>query len=126
MRIVRALTALFVAVLIGTAMLSTGSASATDSLPERVISADTEPKTFKSFKLTGTIEAYPSGKALVQKKKCRSCDFKTVDKINTSAYGSYSTKIYAPLKGKWKWRIKVNEQGGYAASYSEVIATFVK
>jgi hypothetical protein len=126
MRIFRALTAMIVAVLIGTSMLSLASAGATDTLPERVITADTKPKTYKSFKLTGTVEALPNGKALVQKKKCRSCDFKTVDKIRTSAYGNYSTKIQAPLKGKWKWRIKVNEQGGYAASYSEVIATFVK
>ncbi|WP_426242539.1 hypothetical protein [Nocardioides sp. LHG3406-4] len=123
MRIVRALIALFVAVLIGSSALPAG---ATGSLPERVITHDTQPKTYKSFKLTGNIEAYPNGKALVQKKKCRGCDFKTVDKITTSAYGNYSTKIYAPLKGKWKWRIKVNEQGGYAASYSDVIATFVK
>lgn len=125
MRIVRALLALLTAALLGATTLSTVPAGAAD-LPTRIIDSSTEPKTYRSFVLSGTVEAYPLGKVLVQKKKCKGCSFKTVDKIKTTEFGSYRTKIYAPLKGKWKWRLKVNEQGGYAASYSKVYATFVK
>ncbi len=127
MRIVRTLIALFVAGLVGSSALSVVPAGASESLPTRIITGDDTPKTYRSFKLAGNIEAFPNGKAFLQKKKCGKCNFKTVKKnVKTTAYGNYSTTIYTPPKGKWKWRIKVKAQGGYATSYSPIFATLFK
>ena len=127
MRIVRALIALFIATMLGTSVLSALPAGATDSLPARIITGDRTGLTYRSFSITGNIEAFPSGKAKLQKKACGSCKFKTVDKlVRASAYGNYKVKIFTPAKGVWKWRLKVKEQGGYATSYGPVFATYFK
>ena len=126
MRIVRALIALFIATLLGSSLMSVVPAGATEALPERVITGSRTPLTYKSFYVEGNIEAYPSGRAVLQKKACRSCKYKKVKKFTTTAYGNYRVKIYTPRTGKWKWRVKVKAQGGYATSYSQVFATFYK
>ncbi|WP_248580229.1 hypothetical protein [Nocardioides sp. InS609-2] len=126
MRIVRALIAMFIAALLGTSILSVVPAGATDTLPTRVITGERQATTYRAFSLKGNIEAFPNGEANLQKKACGSCKFKTVNKVKTTAYGNYKTKIFTPPTGKWKWRVKVKAQGGYATSYSPVFATFFK
>ncbi len=126
MRTVRALIALFIATTLGMSALAAVPAVAAGSLPTRVITGDDTQKTYRSFSLKGNIEAFPSSKARLQKKECGSCKFKTIKKVKTSAYGNYSTTIYTPPRGKWKWRVKVKAQGGYATSYSPVFATLFK
>ncbi|WP_104105626.1 hypothetical protein [Nocardioides sp. 616] len=128
MRAFRALTALIVAVLLGTSLLGPATAHArnTDN-PKRIVEVNAEKKLdYRSFRYKGTVEALPNGKVLLEKKSCGKCKWKTVKKLKTNDAGKFRTKIFTPNKGKWLWRTRVNAQGGYARSYSRKIATFFK
>jgi hypothetical protein len=127
MRVFRALTALIVAVLLGTSLLGPSAASAASDAPKRVVEVNADKKLdYRSFRYKGVVEALPNGKVLLQKKACGKCSWKTVKKLKTNDAGKFRTKIFTPNKGKFLWRTRVNAQDGYARSYSRQIATFFK
>lgn len=123
MRTFRAVLAAIVAALLVSGTLSTGASAG--SLPKRIIeevNPDTKQVSYNAFKLKGTVMEpqadgtllpYAKGKVKILKKKCGSCKWKTVKKIKTDANGTFKTRIYAPDKGRWKWRSKVDHSNGY-------------
>ena len=61
-----------------------------------------------------------SQKVKILKKTCGSCKWKTVKKVKTNDSGVFKTRIYAPDKGRWKWRSKVDHSGGYGNTKGKV------
>ena len=126
MRVFRAVLAAFVAALLMIGALSTGATAG--SLPERIID-ETPPGnkqvTYNAFKLKGKVEEpqidgtvlpYAERKVFIQKKACRKCAWRTNKKVGTDEAGKYKTRIYAPERGRWKWRVKVKASGGYGTT----------
>ena len=118
MRTLRAVLAAFVAALLVAGALSTGATAG--ALPKRIIdevNPDTKQVSYNAFKLKGTVTEpqldgtllpYANQKVKILKKACGSCKWKTVKKIKTDETGTFKTRIYAPDKGRWKWRSKVD------------------
>ena len=130
MRTVRTVLAALVAALLLVGGLSTSAGAG--SLPKRIIE-EVPPKTkqvsYNAFKLKGTVMEpqvdgtllpYANQKVKILKKKCGTCKWKTVKKIKTDDTGAYKTRIYAPEKGRWKWRSKVDHSNGYGNTKGKV------
>ena len=123
------LAALIAALLIGGA-LATGAAAG--SLPKRIIDEvppGTKQVSYNAFKLKGTVMEpladgtllpYAEQRVKILKKKCGTCKWKTVKKIKTDETGAFKTRIYAPEKGRWKWRSKVDHSNGYGNTKGKV------
>lgn len=123
MPIVRTLAAAALTVVVGAGALSVAPAQAEVKLPKREITQKRKQVDFSVFKFTGKIENPQAdgvtmlpyvGKFKLKKKACNTCKFKTVKKLKTNDQGKFKTKIYAPKKGRWKWRIVVPSSEGYA------------
>lgn len=140
MRTFRAFLATLTTVLLALGLLSiapaaTASTTATAAAPAATVAADPKPKrTFqlrvkrkdwRTSKVIGKVEALEKGKVLVQKKKCGKCKWKTVRKVKTNKKTRFTTKIYAPRKGRWFWRFRVNPQDGWARSFSKKLGTWL-
>jgi hypothetical protein len=129
MRTLRTVLAALVAALIVVGVLS---ASASASHPKRVIDEvppDTKQVSYNAFKLKGTVMEpqidgtllpYANQKVKILKKKCGTCKWRVVKKIRTDDAGVFKTRIYAPERGRWKWRSKVENSGGYATTMGKV------
>ncbi|WP_210439781.1 hypothetical protein [Nocardioides xinjiangensis] len=129
MRTFRVLAA-FVAALLVSGALSTGATAG--SLPKRIIDEvppATKQVSYNAFKLKGTVMEpqvdgtllpYANQKVKILKKKCGSCKWKTVKRIKTNDAGVFKTRIYAPEKGRWKWRSKVDHSNGYGNTKGRV------
>jgi len=136
MRTFRTVLAALVAALLVAGVLST-SASA-GSQPKRIIDEvppDTKQVSYNAFKLKGTVTEpqldgtmlpYANQQVKILKKKCGSCKWKTVKKVKTNDSGVFKTRIYAPEKGRWKWRSKVDHSNGYGNTKGEVWTLFFK
>ena len=123
MRKFRAVLAVLVAALLVGGVLAAGATAG--SLPKRIIdevNPDTKQVSYNAFKLKGTVMEpqidgsllpYANGKVKILKKKCGSCKWKVVKKVKTDETGKFKTRIYAPSKGRWKWRSKVDHSNGY-------------
>ena len=123
MRTFRTVLAALVAALLVVGVL--GVSATAGSAPKRII--DEEPPrdhqvSYNAFKLKGTVTEpqadgtvlpYANQKVKILKKTCGSCKWKTVKKVKTNDSGVFKTKIYAPEKGRWKWRSKVDHSDGY-------------
>jgi hypothetical protein len=130
MRTLRTVLAALVAALLVAGVLS-ASASA-GSQPKRIIDEvppDTKQVSYNAFKLKGTVMEpqldgtllpYANQQVKILKKKCGSCKWKTVKKIKTNDSGVFKTRIYAPERGRWKWRSKVDHSNGYGNTKGEV------
>ena len=130
MRIFRAVLAAFVAALLMTGAVSTVATAG--SLPERII--DEVPPgdhqvSYNAFKLKGTVSEpqadgtllpYANQKVKILKKACGSCKWKTVKKVKTNDSGVFKTRIFAPDKGRWKWRSKVDHSNGFGNTKGKV------
>ena len=130
MRKFRAVLAALVAALLVAGALSV-SASA-GSLPKRII--DEEPPgnhqvSYNAFKLKGTVTEpqldgttlpYANQPVKILKKKCGTCKWKAVKKVKTNDNGVFKTRIYAPDRGNWKWRSKVDHSNGYGNTKGKV------
>ncbi|NPD05054.1 hypothetical protein HN031_10205 [Nocardioides sp. zg-1308] len=130
MRTFRAVLAAFVAALLVSSALATGASAG--SLPKRII--DEVPPgdkqvSYNAFKLKGTVSEpqadgtllpYAEQKVKILKKACGSCKWKTVKKVKTDERGVFKTRIYAPSKGRWKWRSKVDNSNGYGNTKGKV------
>lgn len=126
MRMFRTIVSALLASLLSVALVGAAGASevADRAQPKRIIE-EKPPRdhqvSYNAFKLKGkvtepqvdgTLLPYV-GKVKVQKKACGGCKWKTVKKLKTNANGAYKTKIYAPDKGRWKWRSKVDHSNGF-------------
>jgi hypothetical protein len=123
MRIFRTVLAALVAALLVVGVLSVSATAG--SAPKRII--DEEPPrdhqvSYNAFKLKGTVSEpqldgtllpYANQKVKILKKSCGTCKWKTVKKVKTNDAGVFKTRIYAPEKGRWKWRSKVDHSNGY-------------
>lgn len=130
MRKFRAVLAALVASLLVGGVLATGATAG--SLPERIIDEvppGNKQVSYNAFKLKGTVMEpqadgtllpYANQKVKILKKKCGSCKWKVVKKIKTDDAGAYKTRIYAPEKGRWKWRSKVDHSNGFANTKGKV------
>jgi len=130
MRKLRAVLAALVAALLVGGVLATGATAG--SLPERIIDEvppGTKQVSYNAFKLKGTVMEpqadgtllpYANQKVKILKKKCGSCKWKVVKKIKTDDAGAYKTRIYAPEKGRWKWRSKVDHSNGFGNTKGKV------
>jgi hypothetical protein len=130
MRTLRTVLAALVAALLVAGVLS-ASASA-GSQPKRIIDEippDTKQVSYNAFKLKGTVMEpqldgtllpYANQQVKILKKKCGTCKWKTVKKIKTNDSGVFKTRIYAPERGRWKWRSKVDHSNGYGNTKGEV------
>ena len=130
MRVVRTVLAALVAALLVIGVLSVSATAG--SSPKRII--DEEPPrdhqvSYNAFKLKGTVSEpqldgtllpYANQKVKILKKKCGTCKWKTVKKIKTDETGAFKTRIYAPEKGRWKWRSKVDHSNGYGNTKGKV------
>ena len=130
MRKFRAVLAALVAALLVGGVLATGATAG--SLPERIIDEvppGNKQVSYNAFKLKGsvmepqadgTLLPYANQKVKILKKACGSCKWKTVKKLKTDAAGKYKTRIYAPEKGRWKWRSKVDHSNGFGNTKGKV------
>ena len=134
MRTLRTVLAALLAALLVAGVLS-ASASA-GSQPKRIIDEippDTKQVSYNAFKLKGTVMEpqldgtllpYAEQKVKILKKKCGSCKWKTVKKVKTNESGVFKTRIYAPDRGRWKWRSKVDHSNGYGNTKGKVWTLF--
>ena len=76
--------------------------------------------------LDGTLLPYANQKVKILKKKCGTCKWKTVKKIKTNDAGVFKTRIYAPDKGRWKWRSKVDHSNGFGNTKGKVWTLYFK
>jgi hypothetical protein len=123
MRMFRAVLSALVAALLVTGALSTGASAG--SAPKRIIEEESprdHQVSYNAFKLKGTVSEpqidgtllpYANQKVKILKKACGSCKWKTVKKVKTNDNGVFKTRIFAPEKGRWKWRSKVDHSNGY-------------
>ena len=123
MRMLRAVLSALVAALLVTGALSTGASAG--SAPKRIIEEESprdHQVSYNAFKLKGvvtepqldgTVLPYANQKVKILKKACGSCKWKTVKKVKTNDNGVFKTRIFAPEKGRWKWRSKVDHSNGY-------------
>ena len=130
MRKFRAVLAALVAALLVGGVLATGATAG--SLPKRIIDEvppGTKQVSYNAFKLKGTVMEpqadgtllpYADQRVKILKKKCGTCKWKTVKKIKTDDAGAYKTKIYAPEKGRWKWRSKVDHSNGFGNTKGKI------
>ncbi len=132
MRMFRNVVAALLAALLVTGLVTATSVGAgASSLPKRIIEEKPpgdKQVTYNAFKLKGTISepqldgtTLPYvGKVKILKKACGSCKWKTVKKVKTDESGVFKTRIYAPSKGRWKWRSKVDHSNGYSNTKGKV------
>ncbi|SEC34532.1 hypothetical protein SAMN04489844_2120 [Nocardioides exalbidus] len=129
MRVFRTVLAAFVAALLATVALSTGATAG--SAPKRIIEErppGDHQVSYNAFKLRGTVmepqvdgTLLPYvGKVKILKKACGKCKWKTVKKIKTNDRGVFKTRIFAPEKGRWKWRSKVDSSSGFGNTKGKV------
>ena len=130
MRIFRAVLAAFVAALLVTGALSAGASAG--SLPKRIIDEvppGNQQVSYNAFKLKGTVTEpqvdgsvlpYADQQVKILKKTCGTCKWKTVKKVKTNDDGVFKTKIYAPERGRWKWRSKVDHSNGYGTTKGKI------
>jgi hypothetical protein len=123
MRMFRAVLSALVAALLVTGALSTGASAG--SAPKRIIEEESprdHQVSYNAFKLKGvvtepqldgTVLPYANQQVKILKKACASCKWKTVKKVKTNDNGVFKTRIFAPEKGRWKWRSKVDHSNGY-------------
>lgn len=136
MRKLRVVLAALVAALLVAVALST-SATAW-SAPKRVID-EVPPRdkqvSYNAFKLKGTVTEpqldgtalpYANQKVKILKKTCATCGWKTVKKVTTNDRGIFKTRIYAPERGRWKWRSKVDHSNGYGNTKGKVWTLYFK
>ena len=130
MRKFRAVLAALVAALLVGGVLATGATAG--SLPKRII--DEVPPgdkqvSYNAFKLKGTVMEpqadgtllpYADQKVKILKKKGGTCRWKVVKKVKTNDSGVFKTRIYAPEKGRWRWRSKVSHSNGYGNTKGKV------
>lgn len=126
----RAVLAALVAALLVAGVLATGATAG--SLPKRIIDEvppGTKQVSYNAFKLKGTVMEpqadgtllpYADQQVKILKKTCGSCRWRTVKKIRTDETGAYKTRIYAPEKGRWKWRSKVDHSHGFGNTKGKV------
>lgn len=134
MRKFRAVLAALVAALL--VSIASASGASAGSAPKRIIeevNPDTKQVSYNAFKLKGTVSEpqadgtvlpYANQKVKILKKACGSCKWKTVKKVKTNDKGVYKTRIYAPEKGRWKWRSKVDHSNGFGNTKGEVWTLF--
>ena len=130
MRKFRAVLAALVAALLVGGVLATGATAG--SLPKRIIDEvppGTKQVSYNAFKLKGTVMEpqadgtvlpYADQRVKILKKTCGTCKWKTVKKIKTDETGAYKTRIYAPERGRWKWRSKVDHSNGFGNTKGKV------
>ena len=130
MRKFRAVLAVLVAALLVGGVLAAGATAG--SLPKRIIDEvppGTKQVSYNAFKLKGTVMEpqadgtllpYADQKVKILKKKCGTCRWKVVKKVKTNDSGVFKTRIYAPEKGRWRWRSKVSHSNGYGNTKGKV------
>ena len=130
MRKFRAVLAALIAALLVAGVLATSATAG--SLPKRIIDEvppGTKQVSYNAFKLKGTIMEpqidgtllpYANQKVKILKKACGSCKWRTVKKVKTNDSGVYKTRIFAPDRGRWKWRSKVDHSNGYGNTKGKV------
>jgi hypothetical protein len=130
MRKLRAVLAALVAALLVAVALSAGAAAG--SAPKRIIEEDSprdNQVSYNAFKLKGKVTEpqvdgtalpYANQKVKILKKKCGTCSWKTVKKVKTNDNGVFKTRIYAPERGRWRWRSKVDNSNGYGNTKGKV------
>lgn len=130
MRMLRTVLAAIVAALLVSGSLSV--AASAGSLGERIIDENPPGQnqvTYNAFKLKGTVTEpqldgttlpYANQPVKILKKKCSTCKWKTVKKVQTDESGVFKTRIYAPERGRWKWRSKVDHSNGYSNTKGKV------
>ena len=135
MRMYRAALSILIAgmLTLGLSVVVAGPAEA--RLPSRTIK-EKNPKgmqvAWNAYKLKGKVTEPQAdgttlpyrGKVKIQKKKCGKCSFKTVKKIKTDKAGKYKTRIFVPLKGRWKWRVKIKGSDGFRTTKGETWTVF--
>lgn len=130
MRIFRTVLATLVAALLVVGVLTTSAGAG--SLPKRIID-EIPPRdkqvSYNAFKLKGTVMEpqvdgtllpYADQKVKILKKKCGTCKWRTVKKVKTNDSGVFKTRIYAPDRGRWKWRSKVDHSNGFGNTKGRV------
>ena len=130
MRTFRAVLAAIIAALLVSGTLSTGASAG--SLPKRIIeevNPDTKQVSYNAFKLKGTVMEpqldgtllpYANQKVKILKKKCGTCKWKVVKKVKTNDSGVFKTRIFAPDRGRWKWRSKVDHSNGFGNTKGKI------
>jgi hypothetical protein len=123
------LAALVAALLVGGVLMTSASAG---SLPKRIIDEERpgdHQVSYNAFKLKGTVMEpqadgtmlpYANQRVKILKKACGTCKWKTVKKIKTNESGIFKTRIFAPEKGRWKWRSKVDHSNGFGNTKGKV------
>ena len=130
MRKFRAVLAAFIAALL--VIPAFAMSADAGSLPKRIIdevNPDTKQVSYNAFKLKGTVSEpqvdgtllpYANQKVKILKKACSACKWKTAKLVKTNDSGVFKTRIYAPDKGTWRWRSKVDHSNGFGNTKGQI------
>lgn len=133
MRMLRNIVAALLAAFLVTGLVAATSVGAgASSLPKRIIeeqSPNDHQVTYNAFRLKGTVSEpqldgtllpYAEQQVKILKKSCGTCKWKVVKKVKTDESGVFKTRIYAPDRGNWKWRSKVDHSNGYSNTKGQI------
>ncbi len=139
-RTIRTVLAGLLVALLSMSVIAAAPAQADQALPKRTITEQPPGEhqvNFNTFKLKGVVEElqvdgvtylpYAERTVQLQKKACaKGCTWRIVKKFKTNEVGKYTTKIFAPRTGRWKWRVKVKASNGYGTTKGETWTLFFK
>jgi hypothetical protein len=74
--------------------------------------------------LNGHVTPFYTHKAIsLQKRRCPSCSYTTVQTKTTGTGGTYGFSLPAPAHGRWWWRVTTAGTGAYISSYGGTYTT---
>jgi hypothetical protein len=107
------------------AVATTETASAQQvAKQERVITASIANVTRSKLQMRAKVAKYPRGATFLQRKTCKSCNWRNLTKKRTNAHGRVAYPVGAPATGRWYFRIGTPKNAHFARSYSQTFYTY--
>lgn len=78
----------------------------------------------QKLQLRSKVRNYPRSATFLQKKTCKSCHWKIVDRKQTNRHGRVAYRVYAPKRGRWYYRAGTPERTNFYESYGQTFFTY--
>lgn len=127
MRLTRVLAVAVTSAAMMVPVVSASTASADPApKPHRDITAKILNPTPQTLQIRARVPHYPMRHTFLQKKVCKTCHWKIVDRKITTKYGRVFYGVGAPATGRWYFRVGTPETMRYATSFSPTFYTYTK
>lgn len=90
----------------------------------KIVNVTQHKLAFKGKVFGAQERAYAGRITWLQKKTCRSCNWRVVKRERTNSHTRYRYPVGAPRHGKWFYRVVVPETRVYRKSFSDVYYTY--